>query len=354
MPNVHSTLKSLFEGIANAIRTKKGTSAKILADNFPSEILTIETELDPLTAPATAADILAGKEAYGDDGEAITGTLVPPVDTGANGLYKDMIEGLAENVYDTQLTSLSSFRRNYSALKSIIALNATSDTYYGTSANLETYIVPKLASMTNSQFQGCSKLLNFWCPLAINSNSAVFSGCTRLEHLFLNWRSISANNFPKPSALKSVTFKQLSDLSNFSNVAPSLETLIVLSSTTRLNSVATLNGFLGTIYVHNADLSWYISATNWTTYASQIVGIDEDTTATAGTQFTPTTSATVDHWDQVDLQSYSVGTIDTTNGSITPTHDGRLLIRGLDANDEIVHVTYLQIGTGFDEEANLA
>lgn len=41
MPNTHSTLTSLFSDIANAIRAKKGTSADIVADNFPSEIASI-------------------------------------------------------------------------------------------------------------------------------------------------------------------------------------------------------------------------------------------------------------------------------------------------------------------------
>lgn len=34
----HTTLASLFTDIANAIRAKKGTSAAIVADNFPTEI----------------------------------------------------------------------------------------------------------------------------------------------------------------------------------------------------------------------------------------------------------------------------------------------------------------------------
>lgn len=38
MPNTHSTLTSLFSDIANAIRTKGGTSGTIVADNFPTAI----------------------------------------------------------------------------------------------------------------------------------------------------------------------------------------------------------------------------------------------------------------------------------------------------------------------------
>jgi len=41
----HTTLESLFSDIADSIRLKKGTSAGIAADNFPSEIDSIQTEL---------------------------------------------------------------------------------------------------------------------------------------------------------------------------------------------------------------------------------------------------------------------------------------------------------------------
>lgn len=42
MANTHSTLASLFTDIANSIRGKKGSTGKITADNFPSEIDSIE------------------------------------------------------------------------------------------------------------------------------------------------------------------------------------------------------------------------------------------------------------------------------------------------------------------------
>ena len=43
MPNTHETLTSLFDDIADAIRAKDGTSAEIVADDFPTRIAAIPT-----------------------------------------------------------------------------------------------------------------------------------------------------------------------------------------------------------------------------------------------------------------------------------------------------------------------
>lgn len=43
----HTTLSSLFTDIANAIRAKDGSSATIVADNFPAKILAIPTGITP-------------------------------------------------------------------------------------------------------------------------------------------------------------------------------------------------------------------------------------------------------------------------------------------------------------------
>ena len=341
--------------------------------------------LPSLSDPASASDILNGKEAIDGQGQKITGTLVPPVDTGAGGLYKMIVQGetLPAVVEDEGITKINSASRTYviniQGVRELRLPNCNSlgtlKIFYGDSALsiLELGANLNVTSTTSStglgfiSFASAPKNLKVIGINTLGQYSGI--GLAPISHIwFCDVKRLSnaaLYNAGVGTKVRTITFDTLTSFdgqTNFTSGAHSTLSSIII----RTPTLCTLSrGFTSTsditaqftkFYVPVNLLTQYSSATNWTTYYNrgQIVGIDEDTTATVGTQFTPTTTETVDHWDQVDLQSYSVGTIDTTNGSITPTHDGRLLIRGLDANDEIVHVTYLQIGTGFDEEANLA
>ena len=67
----YSTLSSLLTGIADAIRSKKGTTAEINAQDLPSEIEGITLA----TGNATTGDVLSGKTFSNTSGNGLTGTM---------------------------------------------------------------------------------------------------------------------------------------------------------------------------------------------------------------------------------------------------------------------------------------
>lgn len=73
----YSNLSSLFTAIANAIRAKKGTTAEIVADNFPEEIAGIEagSDIDLSVVTATSGDVLTPKVFIDSEGKTIVGSI---------------------------------------------------------------------------------------------------------------------------------------------------------------------------------------------------------------------------------------------------------------------------------------
>lgn len=318
--------------------------------------------LPPLTNPATDSEVVDGYEYYDDQGVAQTGSFVPPVDTGANGLYKSMIAEDLTEIVDDGITQLRQYAQSYntSLVKvSLPNLETTGIRCFLGCSNLTGIInVPK-ATLNQYMFiyGGRRTVVLYAKELLAYALAGDSINTITYRHLWLPNEVIwSGSNMFDRNSVTTVQADLVTSI-NASGFAGGRITALILRNpngtrlTTSLNNISTRK-----IYVPKSLYStFYATETNWVALynAGAIIPIDEDTTATVGTMFTPTATATVDHWDQVDLQSYSVGTVDTTTGAITPTHDGRLLIRGLDSSNNILHVTYLQIGTGFDEEQNL-
>lgn len=70
----HSTLPSLFTDIANAIRSKTGSTDNIVADDFPDAIVSIPTGTRA-EGTATADKVLSGYTFSNDDAVGIAGTM---------------------------------------------------------------------------------------------------------------------------------------------------------------------------------------------------------------------------------------------------------------------------------------
>lgn len=69
----YTTLSGLFKGIADAIRAQTGSTAQIVADDFPEAISALPVH-DLSDATAAAGDVLKGKIAYNSAGK-FTGTM---------------------------------------------------------------------------------------------------------------------------------------------------------------------------------------------------------------------------------------------------------------------------------------
>lgn len=346
--------------------------------------MAVITKVPTMTNPAAVTDVVLGKEYIDGQGQKQTGDFVPPVDTGANGLYKAILEGTAEgDVYNEEITTLREYAlANCSELTSLSLPNVTSIEAYALQncTNLKSISFPKLKTVGREWIANCSSLTGaIYLPELRTFGINVFSGAlsktcvinfpkttsglgyylrsNKAQHIW----SINNDSINGADSTTMLTL-QMDNLSSMNSGTFQNSTSVTHTLVMRKNNVVTLAGTLkgqfetgknGIVYVP-ADLVESYNTTNWTVLYNEgrIIGINEDTTATVGIEFVPTTSASITRWDKVDLQSYDVGTLDTASGAITPTHDGRLLIRGFDANDNIVHCTYLQIGTGFDEEAN--
>ena len=200
------TLTQLFTAIANAIRTKKGTSGTITASNFPTEIASITTGVDTTDANAVANDIVTGKTAYANNVKLI-GTYTGIIPTGTKQITENGIVDVSQYANANVNVQGSSSTNNVKML----ARNTTGLSYFQAYQYIESiddnYDVSGIADLRSlfSSFSSLKRLPTMNTSSATNVQNMCY-GCDNLVYIPVYDFSSVTNNYN--------TFKNCPSLSN--------------------------------------------------------------------------------------------------------------------------------------------
>lgn len=179
-----------------------------------------------------------------------------------------------KSVYFPDVTSIGTYAfENCGALASIDFPSATSigEQAFKYCYALKNASFPNATSIGRYAFNECRKLASAEFPKAQKVTQYMFFGCFLLESAdFPEAKSIETYSFSACRSLKSVILRS--------------ETVCTLATTTAFNNCTHILGTVDSTYNPNGDKDGYIyvpanlvdsykSATNWSTYASQIVAI---------------------------------------------------------------------------------
>ena len=279
--NLKDFLKDLHEGIASK---KPGASKN--PQNFRREIEAIETgvALDPLTNPASAEQILTGREAYDSDGNKITGTMNDngTIDGTIDGINNESVEipkgyteggtvSLASDIQDevdiqedlideiTNILSNKMIGDNADVLKEVIEGSITECVIpYGTTtlkpqifsgnANLIKVTIPNTVTTIGAYaFQSCQNVKEINVPDSVTSfgaycfydcraltNAKIPYGVTTLQN-YVFFRCWSLTSIEIPNTVTTIG-------SSVFNECRRIRYLFIPSSVTTLSSAALVIG----------------------------------------------------------------------------------------------------------------
>lgn len=149
-----------------------------------------------------------------------------------------------------------------------------SDMCFQSCTSLQQCYFPKVDFLGTQVFYSCSSLKKITLPLGNNSASSpsgVFYNCTKLETAYLpKWGAVGTQTFQNCRSLtKLIIATQRTNVINLSSTNAFQNCHHILGT---VNSTYNPNGLKdGFIYVNASLVAQYRTATNWTTYASQIM-----------------------------------------------------------------------------------
>ena len=233
----HTTLKSLFTSIADAIRNKTGDSSMIAADDFPDAINAIET-------PENEDVILSGSRIIEYTNNRISN--VRP--------YAFYSHSYLQSVH----------LENAESIGNLGSGESFAECYY-----LKSVSIPMALSVSPRSFVGCSALSNVYSPKLLCIWDYAFYVCSSLTRLDIGnvteeyyMTSIGHYAFSK-SAIKTLIIRYTLSAFDLNNINAFENTPIA-------------NGE-GYIYVPRALVEQYKTAENWSTFADQIRALEDYT-----------------------------------------------------------------------------
>ncbi|MFQ9515331.1 MAG: leucine-rich repeat domain-containing protein [Eubacterium sp.] len=264
-------LKELFENIADAIRFKDGTSELIYAENFAQKIKDIQTY---------------EKEFHGMVERTIERLANDKISTIYPYNFADFTYLKSVDFPNVTKVGERAFS-NCSGLTSIELKNAggTIGAYaFSNCPKLISVNLPKATFLDSYAFNYCLKLASINLPNVTELGARAFVYCSSLsniilpqatsirEYAFMTCSNLVSVNMPKVARLYTYVFQNCKSL-----------TTLVLGNNTKLCSLSNVNAFnstpiasgAGYIYVPQALIEDYKTATNWVTCANQFRAIED-------------------------------------------------------------------------------
>lgn len=242
--------------IANAIRIKKGSSTTYKPSEMADAISSIETGSgEGVAVPSKGLIIHSWDDGYATSGSIVGMTSIPNYYLNQagyiNGSNRGYLSGITtEFNLPNNLTSIGSY-----AFASFTSLAITS-------------IPSTITKIGNYAFRNCTNLALTSLPSGITElSTGAFQYCENLKKM-----TIEGNI----TRIKTQCFQYCTNLKLL--LLPNVTTVVTLENVNSLanGSIADGNGY---ICVPNNLVSGYRSASNWSTYANQIIGIDLESIA---------------------------------------------------------------------------